>query len=745
MNNINLLQRWLSSLLLFPCIERNKSFNMYVNNQQSGIEFTVGRQKASFFLQFVLIGSIFCLFFSQSILAENLPFDRTNPIIIDNDGNIDTYTCEFGMGLNSSGSIDLKAITSLSAGHYQLFVEMARRSGMKNVPDSDKGAGGVALVKPSSGVIEDTVPYNTAGSQKIKDVVLAASPSKPVVVCTGGPLTNVADAYLLADDEGNGQAFVDRVIVCANVGNTNNMKDYNGSVDGWAANIVLKKLKLVAIPLDDALNAPVVTKSRLQGNEIFDRELRRHMIDKEQNNGLPSNRDGDGPPLIAVLKPIQGDYVISTKHVKHGGWTSPSPSGGLPTSHDEVPVYQDTSDPFGPGTAIIVTGWDQTVATDTWWAEMSKSSVWNGSFSQQSPFNGLQATLNGRIEAEEFDYGGQGWASNDTEFNGWKSTWKRTLERPDLEAFNGDPVNGIYVTQIDNGEWLEYTVNAPSTGIYNGTARVFANGGSFRIEIDGTNVTGTINVPTGGGFQTISLPDFTLNPSGQKVMRIYFEMGGFDIDWLDFTAPGLVQEWMDDFSTDTTGNYTVTDTSFSNNNGPGSFNYDSVNERAQVLTGDNIGLQFSQSVASLSSGSFSIDFLPTTKYPQGGWIEIRLKQDANNYYELSNSDGYGPYQMRKIVGGVEVENVAFTNGYIQNTNYTITINFSPNQTNVTAFGNNLSLITDTSTISVNSFEIETSQQDAFYDNILLNSTAITGFVQNSGFEDGSLTPWGSWA
>ncbi len=170
----------------------------------------------------------------------------------------------------------------------------------------------------------------------------------------------------------------------------------------------------------------------------------------------------------------------------------------------------------------------------------------------------------------------------------------------------------------------------------------------------------------------------------------------------------------DNFDTDTTGNYTVVDVW-----GAGSsFAYDSIGNRAQVGTGDNMGIQFSHSLPAADNGSFSIDFLPTTKYPFGGWVEIRLIQDANNYYEMSNSDGYGPYQMKKIVGGVEVENVPFVNGFVQNTNYTITIDFSPNLTTVNAFGNELTLNTDTTSILINNFEVETNQQDAYYDNIL---------------------------
>ncbi len=183
-----------------------------------------------------------------------------------------------------------------------------------------------------------------------------------------------------------------------------------------------------------------------------------------------------------------------------------------------------------------------------------------------------------------------------------------------------------------------------------------------------------------------------------------------------YTTSTTSSTFSDDFSTDTTGDYQITHTD--TRGGTGSFNYDATGKRAQVLTGDNVGIQFSHSVSSLSSGTFSIDFLPTTKYPLGGIIDIRLKQNSNNYYELSNSDGYGPYQMKKVVAGVEVENVSFTNGYTQNTTYNIEINFSPNLTTVVAFGETLTLNTDSNTVLVNSFEVETNQQDAFYDNIL---------------------------
>ena len=132
----------------------------------------------------------------------------------------------------------------------------------------------------------------------------------------------------------------------------------------------------------------------------------------------------------------------------------------------------------------------------------------------------------------------------------------------------------------------------------------------------------------------------------------------------------------DDFSTNTTGGYTVTHTWTSG--GFGQFLYDSAGQRARVRTGDNIGLQFSHALTALDTGTFSVDFLPTVKYPSGGSIYIRLVQDQNNYYELHNTDGYGSQSINKVINGQVADSANFQNGYAQNTPYHITINFSPN-------------------------------------------------------------------
>ena len=78
----------------------------------------------------------------------------------------------------------------------------------------------------------------------------------------------------------------------------------------------------------------------------------------------------------------------------------------------------------------------------------------------------------------------------------------------------------------------------------------------------------------------------------------------------------------DDFSTEITmAEYTLVDTQTTG--GFGQFLYDSGGERLQVLTGDNVGLQFSHSLSPLESGQFQVDFNPVVKYPRSRWIVDR--------------------------------------------------------------------------------------------------------------------------
>lgn len=107
----------------------------------------------------------------------------------------------------------------------------------------------------------------------------------------------------------------------------------------------------------------------------------------------------------------------------------------------------------------------------------------------QTPFNGTPFSVPGTIPASDFDNGGEGVAYHDlTPGNISSSTYRST----DVDMYDTS------VTRLQNGEWLEYTINVGSTASTYAIVAQVGNegtGGSFHVEIDGTDVTGTMTVP----------------------------------------------------------------------------------------------------------------------------------------------------------------------------------------------------------------------------------------------------------
>ena len=85
--------------------------------------------------------------------------------------------------------------------------------------------------------MNDTAPIDTGSSRMIKDQVLSVgTPSKPVVIGTGGCLTTVASAYLLAQREGRGAEFASKCVVYSVMGwrLESPIREYNHNQDSWA-------------------------------------------------------------------------------------------------------------------------------------------------------------------------------------------------------------------------------------------------------------------------------------------------------------------------------------------------------------------------------------------------------------------------------------------------------------------------------------------------------------------------------
>jgi|GEM_PF-412606 len=156
----------------------------------------------------------------------------------------------------------------------------------------------------------------------------------------------------------------------------------------------------------------------------------------------------------------------------------------------------------------------------------------------QRPYGNIVRTLPGKIEAEDFDEGGEGIAYHDGS-TGNAANGYRTTDNVDIQ---GCSEGGFNLGWVNTGEWLEYTVNVSQNGNYDLGLRVASqgNGKKMHVEVDAINITGTLAIPNTGSFQTwqaVTVSNITLT-AGAKVVRIFFEENDINFNYFTFTASG---------------------------------------------------------------------------------------------------------------------------------------------------------------------------------------------------------------
>jgi hypothetical protein len=162
-----------------------------------------------------------------------------------------------------------------------------------------------------------------------------------------------------------------------------------------------------------------------------------------------------------------------------------------------------------------------------------------GDSAAASPYGGTPSQVPGTIEAENYDLGGQGNAYYDTDVQNSGGMY-RPLDGVDIESCSD--VNGGYdVGWTQNGEWISYTIEVTDTGSYSIGARVASTAatGALHFEVDGTNVTGSMNVPNTGGWQTwatVQSKNFNLTP-GLHQLKLLIDAGNFNINYFDIYHP----------------------------------------------------------------------------------------------------------------------------------------------------------------------------------------------------------------
>src|SRR5579863_7908947 len=347
-----------------------------------------------------------------------------------------------------------------------------------------------------------------------------------------------------------------------------------------------------------------------------------------------------------------GTNLSGSVHVPATGgwqtWTNVTATVTLPAGQQTLTINQDNA------------GWNINYATFT-----------STSGGGEGPFGGTPAAIPGTVQAENYDTGGQGVGYNVTSTNGTGNNYRS--DGVDLEVTT-DTGGGYDLGWTTGGQWFRYTVNVAAAGTYTVTFRVAAiTAVTDALHISnssGTNLSGSINVPATGAWQTWTNVTASVTlPAGQQTLTINQDNAGWNLNYTTFTStsggegafggtpvaiPGTVQAE----NYDTGGQGVGYDVSSTNGTG-NSYRSDGVDLEVTTDTGGGYDLGWT------ASGQW---FRYTVNVATAGQYTVTFRVAAINAvtdaFHISNSSG------SNLTGSV---NVPATGAWQTWTNVTATV------------------------------------------------------------------------
>ncbi|WP_282080085.1 carbohydrate-binding protein [Aquimarina algiphila] len=165
---------------------------------------------------------------------------------------------------------------------------------------------------------------------------------------------------------------------------------------------------------------------------------------------------------------------------------------------------------------------------------------------KQKPFKEVH-TIPGRIEAEDFDTGGEGIAFHEVNTNKKSETNYRSEQDLDVEIeTKPNQSNGHIISWTRDNEWLEYTIQVKNTGEYMIKAMATARNDAMEqkglhLFLDGKALTDKISVtPSDDWFSDWA--EYSVNTkleAGEHVLRVKFFTTSrwcINLDYLEFIA-----------------------------------------------------------------------------------------------------------------------------------------------------------------------------------------------------------------
>jgi hypothetical protein len=214
------------------------------------------------------------------------------------------------------------------------------------------------------------------------------------------------------------------------------------------------------------------------------------------------------------------------------------------------------------------------------------------------PFANTQ--IPGIIFAANYDYGRNGYAYFDTDtadyhvstgtYGTANAGGSYRNDGVDIEkCTDSELTNGYSVGWTAAGEWLKYTVNISQSGAYKLCVRQAGTGSQINLTIDNKDITGTLNLPPTGGWQTWKTDTFydILLNEGRKSIKLNIIKAGSNFNYIKllYSKPqNQVAFKIVSAQTDNEGKKIIVNLNKSINNNSFGLNDWKINKNSQELT-----------------------------------------------------------------------------------------------------------------------------------------------------------------
>ena len=166
---------------------------------------------------------------------------------------------------------------------------------------------------------------------------------------------------------------------------------------------------------------------------------------------------------------------------------------------------------------------------------------------ETKPFKNNMIKNNTTIYAVDYDLGINGVAYFDKDTADYHVSTGANTAGNKGRVYRNDGVDisksttskdSYYVSHIETGEWLQYTIDVERSGVYSLALNVASKdaNGRLSISIDGKPLGQTVNVPNTGdytNFKTVQLKNIKLDAGKQK-LKVFANTGGFNFNYIRF-------------------------------------------------------------------------------------------------------------------------------------------------------------------------------------------------------------------